>query len=157
MIIYPVFKLVFGALIGGFLISVNDISDECEYRGFANMAVFDWLRSLSNNSVDSRPQEWYFCTSIHNFSRDRMKTLATILSAVLMVASPVFTGAQQTPSPKPAPPSPGAPAAVEAAGSSISYMPYVLGGLVVVGAAVVAHNNNNSSTPIVTTTGTTGS
>jgi hypothetical protein len=85
-----------------------------------------------------------------------MKTLATVLSAVLMVASPVFTGAQQTPSPKPAPTSPGAPAAVEAAGGSIGYMPYVLGGLVVVGAAVVAHNNNNNSTPVIVTSGTTG-
>jgi hypothetical protein len=86
--------------------------------------------------------------------RGHMKTLAIVLSAVLMVAGPLFTSAQ-TPAPKPAPTGPGGPAAVQAAGESFNWVPVVIGGVVVVAAVAVSKNNSNNS-PAVATTGTTG-
>ncbi len=61
-----------------------------------------------------------------------MKTLAMVLSAVLMVASPVFTGAQTTTTPTPTATSPGAAAAVQAAGNEFNWVPLAIGAAVVV-------------------------
>ena len=81
-----------------------------------------------------------------------MKTLATVLAAVLLFASPMFTGAQ---TPKPPAPGPGGPAAVQAAGESFNWVPVVIGGVVVIAAVAVSKNHSDSS-PAVATTGTTG-
>ena len=73
-----------------------------------------------------------------------MKTLAMVLSAVLMFASPVFTGAQTTP--KAPPMSPGGPAAVQAAGQAeFNWVPLAIAGVVVVAAVVISNNNNNDN------------